>query len=72
MDSKNPWETTYDRDGRLIKSSAMGRRDASKGPRLMVVEILAARDIESADYGGTSDPYCLLDLRGVRQGGSLH
>ena len=29
--------------------------------------ISAARDIESSDYGGTSDPYCLLELSGVRR-----
>ena len=68
VDTRNPWEATYDRDGRLIKSSpgGEGRRAASKGPRLMVVEVLAARDIESADFGGTSDPYCQLDLNGAK------
>jgi len=37
VDTRNPWEATYDRDGRLIKSSpgGEGRRAASKGPRLM-------------------------------------
>jgi Ca2+-dependent lipid-binding protein len=32
----------------------------------MVVEVLAARDIESTDFGGTSDPYCQLDLNSVK------
>ena len=67
VDSRNPWEYTYDRDGRLIKRATEGTREASRGPRLLVVEVLAARDIESSDYGGTSDPYCLLELSGVRR-----
>lgn len=53
VDSDNPWECVYDRDGRLVERAAEGAvREAARGPRLMVVEILAARDIESTSRRG--------------------
>ena len=65
-DSVDPWAYTYDRDGRCITRQTDWSRVASKGPRKLVVEILAARDLHSADLGGTSDPYCMLDLGASR------
>ena len=57
-------EPTYDRDGREERRANLGNRDASLAPRRLVVEVLAARDLEAADFGGTSDPYVLLELDG--------
>ena len=35
---------------------------ASKEPRRLVVEVLAARNIEATDLLGTSDPYAVVSL----------
>ena len=40
----------------------MYSQGASKEPRRVVVEVLAARNIEATDLLGTSDPYAVVSL----------
>jgi hypothetical protein len=72
-DERDPWSRAFDVEGRAI-----GRRDAvSEGSlggglasdsnvsgRVVRVEILAARNLEAMDAGGTSDPYAVVTHEG--------
>ncbi|EEH52441.1 uncharacterized protein MICPUCDRAFT_63907 [Micromonas pusilla CCMP1545] len=63
VDGDDPWAKTHDRDGRALwRADAGALRAGDHGPRRMVVEILAARNLEGTDLGGTSDPYASVAL----------
>ena len=49
VDGDDPWAKTHDRDGRALwRADAGAPRAGDHGPRQMVVEILAARNLEGA------------------------
>ena len=49
VDGDDPWAKTHDRDGRALwRADAGAPRAGDHGPRRLVVEILAARNLEGA------------------------
>ena len=75
-DERDPWSRAFDVEGRAIgrrdavsEGSSRGgglAGDSKKvsGPRVVRVEILAARNLEAMDAGGTSDPYAVVTHEG--------
>ena len=68
VDATDPWRPSYDRGGRLERRPDLGAvKGDAKEPRTLVVEILAARDLEATDLLGTSDPYAVVTLGAQRR-----
>ena len=68
VDAHDPWRPSYDRGGRLERPPDLGAvKGDVKEPRTLVVEILAARNLEATDLLGTSDPYAVVTLGAQRR-----